>query len=197
MPYGHILHFVVGTGVLDCPLVTDYGMLDILCHFRGIIANFLNGSHRCLVHEDGKFALSSLRERGFLAPCSRCDKKDRHRLGVKNHGWLDTLCHLRGIIANFLNGSHRCLVDEDGKFALNSLRLYITGLETVCRKRQTTKYACTYLPLARFTRAGHRPVRCAIKNKDTRLGVFVFYGADYGARTRHLRLGKATLYQMS
>ena len=24
-----------------------------------------------------------------------------------------------------------------------------------------------------------------------------FFGADYGARTRHLRLGKATLYQMS
>ena len=169
MPYGHILHFVVGTGVLDCPLVTDYGMLDILCHFRGIIANFLNGSHRCLVHEDGKFALSSLRERGFLAPCSRCDKKDRHRLGVKNHGWLDTLCHLRGIIANFLNGSRRCLVDEDGKFALSSLR----------------------------ERGFRATVIRGIKKQGYRMVSLLFYGADYGARTRHLRLGKATLYQMS
>ena len=47
-------------------------------------------------------------------------------------------------------------------------------------------------------RAGssHRVVG-GIKNIDTRLGVYIFYGADYGARTRHLRLGKATLYQMS
>ena len=56
MPYGCAIYFVVGTGVLDCPLVTDYGMLDSLCHLCGIIANFLNGSHRCLVNEDGKFA---------------------------------------------------------------------------------------------------------------------------------------------
>ena len=27
--------------------------------------------------------------------------------------------------------------------------------------------------------------------------LFLYSGADYGARTRHLRLGKATLYQMS
>ena len=27
--------------------------------------------------------------------------------------------------------------------------------------------------------------------------VVTAFGADYGARTRHLRLGKATLYQMS
>ena len=46
-------------------------------------------------------------------------------------------------------------------------------------------------------RAGSRHIRCAIKKIDTRLGVYLFYGADYGARTRHLRLGKATLYQMS
>ena len=47
-------------------------------------------------------------------------------------------------------------------------------------------------------RAGssHRAVG-AIKKIDTQLGVYLFYGADYGARTRHLRLGKATLYQMS
>ena len=44
--------------------------------------------------------------------------------------------------------------------------------------------------------SSHRAVG-AIKNKDTLLGVYLFYGADYGARTRHLRLGKATLYQMS
>ena len=31
----------------------------------------------------------------------------------------------------------------------------------------------------------------------TMLVVPSFSGADYGARTRHLRLGKATLYQMS
>jgi len=27
--------------------------------------------------------------------------------------------------------------------------------------------------------------------------VSVFFGADYGARTRHLNLGKVALYQMS
>ena len=35
------------------------------------------------------------------------------------------------------------------------------------------------------------------KQKHHVCGAFAFYGADYGARTRHLRLGKATLYQMS
>ena len=56
----------------------------------------------------------------------------------------------------------------------------------------------TNLPLVRFANVGssHRVVG-AIKNKAPLLWCFVFYGADYGARTRHLRLGKATLYQMS
>ena len=55
----------------------------------------------------------------------------------------------------------------------------------------------TNLPLVRFANAGSRSVRRAVKNKGHRVVSFVFYGADYGARTRHLRLGKATLYQMS
>ena len=39
----------------------------------------------------------------------------------------------------------------------------VTGLETVCRSRQTTKYAHAYLPFVRFTHAGRRPVSCAVK----------------------------------
>ena len=35
------------------------------------------------------------------------------------------------------------------------------------------------------------------KRKKEALLPSFFFGADYGARTRHLRLGKATLYQMS
>ncbi len=35
------------------------------------------------------------------------------------------------------------------------------------------------------------------KAQGTRFACPLCYGADYGARTRHLRLGKATLYQMS
>ena len=33
--------------------------------------------------------------------------------------------------------------------------------------------------------------------KIPRTGFSVFFGADYGARTRHLDLGKVALYQMS
>ena len=35
------------------------------------------------------------------------------------------------------------------------------------------------------------------KNSGTTIPCVPDSGADYGARTRHLRLGKATLYQMS
>ena len=35
------------------------------------------------------------------------------------------------------------------------------------------------------------------KSKIPNAFAFGIFGADYGARTRHLRLGKATLYQMS
>ena len=37
----------------------------------------------------------------------------------------------------------------------------------------------------------------AKKEQQTRLGLLFFFGADYGARTRHLHLGKVALYQMS
>ena len=90
-------------------------------------------------------------------------------MGIVDYGMLDTFCHFGGKTANFLNGSRRYLAREDEN-----------------------------LPLVRFANAGssHRVVG-AIKKIDTLLGVYLFYGADYGARTRHLRLGKATLYQMS
>ena len=41
----------------------------------------------------------------------------------------------------------------------------------------------------------HTPIRKP-KRKDTLMGVFLF-GADDGARTRYLHLGKVALYQMS
>ncbi|GEM_PF-3516205 len=36
-----------------------------------------------------------------------------------------------------------------------------------------------------------------IYNKKSKLIGLDFFGADYGARTRHLDLGKVALYQMS
>ena len=63
---------------------------------------------------------------------------------------------------------------------------------TLLKQRRTVR------PLRTFGSRdfSHRVVG-AIKKIDTLWGVYLFYGADYGARTRHLRLGKATLYQMS
>ena len=73
----------------------------------------------------------------------------------------------------------------------------------------------TFVPLSLLSEAGMRTgnhgfadrcltdrLACRMKfslDKDKRtLFVSVYHtGADYGARTRHLRLGKATLYQMS
>ena len=117
MPYGCVIYFVVGTGVLDCPLVTDYGMLDILCHLCGIIANFLNGSHRCLVNEDGKFArlLASL----VRAPRDRRSRQNKNStlLGV-----LITVCSIcLPRVANkriFLMPYGITLLCKDEKFAL-------------------------------------------------------------------------------
>ena len=37
----------------------------------------------------------------------------------------------------------------------------------------------------------------ARKKEKQANGLFPFFGADYGARTRHLDLGKVALYQMS
>ena len=90
------------------------------------------------------------------------------------------------------------LLCKDEKFALNSLRLYITGLEIVCCDATNNQVCLAHTcPLfASLTRVV-APVRRRIKNKGHHSVSFVFYGADYGARTRHLRLGKATLYQMS
>ncbi len=45
---------------------------------------------------------------------------------------------------------------------------------------------------------GWMPLHPPEKAKKTLLtSVFAFFGADYGARTRHLHLGKVALYQMS
>ena len=39
---------------------------------------------------------------------------------------------------------------------------------------------------------------CKTRKKNSRpAGLLLFFGADYGARTRHLDLGKVALYQMS
>ena len=49
-------------------------------------------------------------------------------------------------------------------------------------------------------KAGSRPVIHAKKEKrntHATAWVLLFFGADYGARTRHLDLGKVALYQMS
>ncbi len=39
--------------------------------------------------------------------------------------------------------------------------------------------------------------RSFLQQKSHSIGVGFPYGADYGARTRHLHLGKVALYQMS
>ena len=44
---------------------------------------------------------------------------------------------------------------------------------------------------------GHGAVFNFVTNADANESHPHCSGADYGARTRHLRLGKATLYQMS
>ena len=44
---------------------------------------------------------------------------------------------------------------------------------------------------------GSEPLDRIEKNKAHHEGVLYFFGADYGARTRHLHLGKVALYQMS
>ena len=46
------------------------------------------------------------------------------------------------------------------------------------------------------TLAGGRPLSLQNKQKSTAYAMLSF-GADYGARTRHLHLGKVALYQMS
>ncbi len=38
---------------------------------------------------------------------------------------------------------------------------------------------------------------CGLDKKIPRTNFSEFFGADYGARTRHLHLGKVALYQMS
>ena len=48
------------------------------------------------------------------------------------------------------------------------------------------------------TRRGLEPLTSSVTgSRSNQLNYRAVYGADYGARTRHLRLGKATLYQMS
>ena len=49
---------------------------------------------------------------------------------------------------------------------------------------------------ANSARRGAAP-QCVSKNKNHSQGVVFVFGADYGARTRHLHLGKVALYQMS
>ena len=48
-------------------------------------------------------------------------------------------------------------------------------------------------------RTGSRPRNLLQREKKNtpEMGVLFFSGADYGARTRHLDLGKVALYQMS
>ena len=75
-----------------------------------------------LLKQRHKLALSSLRERGF-SPCKTCSKKQRTPFGVLlMFGARHIMPSLDGIIANFLNGFRRYLVNEDGKFARYSLR---------------------------------------------------------------------------
>ena len=50
-----------------------------------------------------------------------------------------SVCHFGGKQTNFLDGSRHHLLCKDEKFALNSLRLYITGLETQCCAQHCTK----------------------------------------------------------
>ena len=57
------------------------------------------------------------------------------------------------------------------------------GIEPGIEVLQTFALPLGHSALFDFIKIGH----------DTR----ALIGADYGARTRHLRLGKATLYQMS
>ena len=67
------------------------------------------------------------------------------------------------------------LLRKDGKLALNSLRLYITGLETVCRSRQTTKYAWRILALCKASLcAGRRTRKTQNKKQRTPFGVLCF-----------------------
>ena len=47
-----------------------------------------------------------------------------------------------------------------------------------------------------FVELGVRPYPLQENKKSTLLGA-ISIGADYGARTRHLHLGKVALYQMS
>ena len=44
---------------------------------------------------------------------------------------------------------------------------------------------------------GDAPASARKSKKTLFTSVFAFFGADYGARTRHLHLGKVALYQMS
>ena len=99
--------------------------------------------------------------------CHKWQTNEFHSFGFG--AGLESQCCFGNIVPSFLVGSRLHLASEDEN-----------------------------LPLVRFTNAGssHRVVS-AIKNKAPLLWCFAFYGADYGARTRHLRLGKATLYQMS
>ena len=81
-----------------------------------------------------------------------------------------------------------------GATGLKALAIWYTpqGLEPRTRARASSQ-SCGFA--ATFRRA-LVPGRRQKKTHQAMLGVFSF-GADYGARTRHLRLGKATLYQMS
>ena len=45
--------------------------------------------------------------------------------------------------------------------------------------------------------AASSPVYIKRKNKNDVFDAVFAFGAEYGARTRHIRLGKATLYHMS
>ena len=90
----------------------------------------------------------------------------------------------------------------NSKKVLENQRLFVQG--------NATRYEADYgaqNPALCFAQSSKLPTatcrqllthRIIPKQKPAKLRLAGFcFGADYGARTRHLRLGKATLYQMS
>ena len=53
----------VGAGVLDCPLLADYGWLELLCCKSNIKLSFLVGLHLHLTSEDENLPATRLVER--------------------------------------------------------------------------------------------------------------------------------------
>ena len=135
----------------------------------------------------------------FYVHLWRINFPDKHCICVYKRKIRHITFEIYRIFENCPLGEHpkECLCFF-GAWLPQTVGFVAVGLPDRLQKQTTVRSTLLCFLLRGLICAGaQKPRKLGSKTKGHPQGVSFYFGADYGARTRHLHLGKVALYQMS